>query len=184
MVAEVLLPQFPLQGSQPGRQFVGQGAVELDQENGRGIATQEVAQPIRLGIQTRGIEHVPVHHLDRRRPVAQDQGSRSEGVEQVCELDEKHGLGSGQLDQLQLGLDGHTKRSLRADEQPGEVELSLTPFAIGNEFIEVVPAHSPQDLGKTAGDFLRVFSGQAVGGAVTGPFPILPRARCLEFSCR
>ena len=51
MVAKASLPQFLLQGGKPRRQLVGAVAVKLDQEDRRGIALEEVAEPVRLGIQ-------------------------------------------------------------------------------------------------------------------------------------
>ena len=110
-------------------------------------------------------EHVLIHDLDRRRRVSQYQRGGRQGFEQAAELDDERGPGARQLDQLQLGLDGDAKGPLRADEQPGEVEVGVAGRAStrGNKRVEVVPADAPENLGEAAVDLLGVLGGQAPG---------------------
>ncbi len=143
---------------------------------------EEVAEPARLGIQPGGIEHILIHDLDRRRCVLQDQRRRRQGFEQAGKLDDERGPGARQLDQLQLGLDGHAERPLRPDEQAGEVEVNLAwaTATLGNKLIEVISAHAAEDLGEAAVDLLGVLGGQAPGHAVAGAFQVLLGALGLE----
>ena len=55
-------------------QFVGSLTVELDNENGGGIAIEEIAQPGRLGIQLGAVKDVLIDHFDGGRPMGQDGG--------------------------------------------------------------------------------------------------------------
>ena len=109
-----------------------------------GSPCEEVAQPGGLGVQPGAVEDVAVHHLDRRRLVRQDGRRGRQGVEQVGELDDEHGLRPRQLDQAQLRLDDDAERPLRADEQVGQVEAAGP--ARRPEGVEVVAAHAAEDL--------------------------------------
>ena len=155
---------------EPRGQLVGVVAVELDQEDGAGVAAEEVAQPDGLGVEPGAVEHVAVHHLDRRRPVGQDGRGGRQGVEQVGELDDEHGLRPRQLDQAELGLDDDAERPLRADEQVGQVERRVAPAA-GPEGVEVVPADAAEDLREAAFDLLGVLRGQPRGPRGSTPLP-------------
>ena len=185
-IAQPVLTQFVLQGGEPGRQEVGAFVVQLDQQDRRGIALEEVAQPARLGIQAganRARTCPPLQPPPGRAP-----GSRAwpPGPRASQRTRRRAWPGRGPLDQLQLGLDGQAERSLRPDQQAGQVEAesALAARARRNELIQVVSANAAQDLGEAAVDLLGMLGGQPPGHAVTGAFQVCPAHLGLELRLR
>ena len=102
-VAEAVRAQVALERLQPRRQVLGAVGVELDAQQRAGIALDEaLAQRIERGALPRVVEDEPVHHLDRRRPVAQDDRRRRQRLEQVGELNRQHRLRLRQRHQVDL----------------------------------------------------------------------------------
>ena len=125
-----------------------------------------------------------IDHLDGRGIVPQDRGGCRQGFEQVGELNDQRPPGAGQLDQLELGFDRHSQRSLRADQETGEIEGGVS-LAIGtrrNKVVQVVPTHAPEDLGKAGGDLGGMRGRQLPRDPKAGSFAILLRAPGLELS--
>ena len=77
---------------------------------------------VQLRALPRVIEDEPVHHLDGRRPVAQDHRRRLQRLEQIGELNRQDGLGLRQRDEVDLRLEHHAERALRSDHQLRQVE--------------------------------------------------------------
>ena len=103
------------------------------------------------------------------------------------ELDDERGPGARQLDQLQLGLDRQAERSLRPDEQAGEVEVecrSAQPRRPGTNSSRLYPPTRRRILGKRRVDLLGMIRGQTPGHAVAGTFQVVLGALRLELGLR
>src|SRR5438045_138859 len=80
--------KVPLERIDARREIVRRIAVHLDAQQRAGIGDQNAAaQRVERRALLRVIEDEAVHHLDRRRPMLQDERRRAERVEQIDELD-------------------------------------------------------------------------------------------------
>ena len=143
--------EVSLQRLEPRRQIVGAVSVHLDAQQRAGLGLKHApAQRIESGAFFRVVEDEPVHHLDRRRTMTQDERRRRERVQQIVELDRQHGLGGRQRHEADLGRDDEAERPLRPDDQLREVER----LGRIDELVEVVAADAPQDFREAAVDLV------------------------------
>ena len=190
MIAELVLPQVVHQVGEPQAQLVWILAIELDQEDGGRIAVEEVAEPVRFGIEASAVEHVLVHDFNSRGMMPKDQGGRCQSLEQTGELDDQRAARIREFHDPEFRLHRDAERPLRAYEQSGQVERAGTLRSIRahnsrrDKSVEVIPAHAPEDPGKTTADLLGVLRGQALCGTVAPTFESLSSATGLEFRAR
>ena len=85
------------------------------------------APALQLGVLLRVVEDELVHHLDGRRPVAQDERGGLERLQQVRELDGHDRLRLRQRHQLDGGFEHDAQRAFGADHQPRQVERLIEP---------------------------------------------------------
>ena len=151
-------------GLEPRRQILRAVRVELDVQQRAGIVgLQDAApHPIHRRILARVVEDEPVHHLDGRRLVLQDDRRRGERIEQLVELDREHRLLLRQRDEVDLRRRDHRERPFGADDDLREVER----LRLVDELVEVVAADAADDLRIAPLDFLRALERDAAHLAI------------------
>ena len=123
--------------------------VELHAQQGRVLAGDDGAQHgVEGGVAAGVAEDEGVHHLDRRRTMAQHLRRRAQRLEQVVELERDQRLHRRQRHQPDRRLGHEAERALRAHHQPRQVDRRRRI----DEGVEVVAADPAQDLGEAAID--------------------------------
>ena len=118
--------------------------MDFDQQHASRVAFDEPSQRFEFRLADSVREDHAIDQFDRRWAVFQDCGDRSERIEQVVELDAQKGSLGGKRNQSQCRFEQQCQGAFGADNDLREVGGTI---CFGDEFVEVVAANPPEDLG-------------------------------------
>jgi hypothetical protein len=161
-VAEPLAGEVGLQLLQFRDGLVLGIAVELDEQDGAGVALHKLGELAEAGAEAAALDNGVVDQLDRRGRMIQSRDCGLRRLDDAAEVHRGDGLDLGYGHQSDLRLGDHAQGALGADDHARDVHRAQ----IVGEIVEVVAGDAAQDLGITLRDFVTVRQADAAQAAV------------------